>query len=117
MMKMLPKPANCEVAGPAYVSPSRMFLSSSFTSSYPGGTIISTTYLPAGSIGVLGSVGSATQIVQFVPANELGVPFTPATTPGGVAGMPEEGFLPMMLGNWYMPSYGAGCNWFHMCMP
>ncbi len=42
--------------------------------------------------------------MQFVPSIELGVPFTPATTPVGVRGAPVEGSLLMMLGKLYMPS-------------
>src|ERR1700693_3525267 len=75
-MKMLPRPPNCCVTGAMKLSPIRMFLSSSFTNSKPGGSTTSTTYLPGGRIGspaLSGSAsspvdgtGSATQIVQFV---------------------------------------------------
>ena len=37
--------------------------------------------------------GFGTQIVQFVPA-----------------GFPVVGFMLVTLGNWYIPSYGAGCT-------
>jgi len=40
------------------------------------------------------------QAVQFVPA-----------------GLPVVGLMPVTLGNWYMPSYGAGWTWFQLCMP
>ena len=60
---------------------------------------ISTTYLPAGSMGVP-SFGLSTQIVQFEPGR---VPGVPLTDPAPV-GAPVVGLLPMMLGNWYMPS-------------
>src|SRR5882724_5814030 len=81
------------------MSPSRMFLSSSFTSSMPGGTMTSTTYLPGGSIGVP-SAGFGVQSVQF-----------------DVAGRPVVALTVATLGNLYMPSYGAGCTWFNMAQP
>jgi len=63
------------------------------------GKTTSTTYLPAGNIGVLSS-GFATQIVQFEPGRDPGVPLT---DPAPV-GAPVSGSLPMMLGNLYIPS-------------
>ena len=94
---MLPRPPNSCVTGAMKLSPIRMFLSSSFTSSYPGGRTTSTTYLPAGSIGravvqVCGRRhGSAVQIVQFVPV--------------GLAG---AWIRRRHAGELYIPSYGAG---------
>ena len=44
--------------------------------------------------------GSCTQIVQLVPV--------------GVAG---RGVAARDAREWYMPSYGAGCSWFQLCMP
>ena len=32
-------------------------------------------------------------------------------------GLPVAGSMAVTLGNWYMPSYGAGCSWFQLCMP
>src|SRR4029077_2411759 len=83
------------------MSPSRMFLSSSFTSSMPGGTMTSTTYLPGGSIGVW-SYGFrfALQIAQF-----------------DVAGRPVVGLTVATLGNLYIPSCRAGCTWFNIAQP
>ena len=49
-----------------------------------------------------GSDGSVffTQTVQLVPVV-----------------LPVVGLRPVTLGKMYMPSYGAGCTWFQLCMP
>jgi len=92
-MNTLPRPCgNCCVAGAMKLSPIRMFLSSSLTSSKPGGITTSTTYLPIGSIGRPAyrsgaATGSGVQILQLV-----------------AVGFPVVGLLAVMLGNWYMPS-------------
>src|SRR3954451_11584972 len=84
-----------------YVSPRKIFLSSSFTSSKPGGTITSTTYLPGGNIGLPSSGFSLVlQMEQFVPL-----------------GRPDTGSTAVTLGNRYIPSYGAGCIWLSIDQP
>src|ERR1700758_727520 len=91
-MNTEPAPANSCTAGAMKLSPIRMFLSSSFTSSKPGGITTSTTYLPGGSIGTPAyrsgaGTGSATQTVQFV-----------------AVGLPVVGSTAVTLGNLYAPS-------------
>ncbi|VWC31934.1 hypothetical protein BCO37747_06904 [Burkholderia contaminans] len=61
--------------------------------------MISTTYLPAGSIGVPSTGFFPTQIVQF---DATGLPFASVA---------------VTLGNLYIPSYGAGWIWLNACMP
>src|SRR6516162_2036071 len=100
------------------LSPIWRFLSSSFSTSKPGGMITCTTYLPGGSMGVptlYASVvsGFPTQIVQLVPAM---LDVTPFVDPNVVSGFPVVGLTPRELGNEYMPSIGAGWIWFQMCI-
>src|ERR1700732_3802743 len=92
-MNTEPDPANSCTAGAMKLSPIRMFLSSSFTSSKPRGITTSTTYLPDGSIGTPAyrsgeGTGSDTQIVQLVPVT-VGLPVASTA---------------VTLGNLYAPS-------------
>src|SRR5882757_8748980 len=95
------------------MSPSRMFLSSSFTSSMPGGTMTSTTYLPAASMGVPERNASVVSGLGTQP----GCPGPADMWQFEVAAMPVVGSVVTMLGNLYMPSYGAGCTWFSIAQP
>src|SRR6267154_3613378 len=95
------------------MSPKRMFLSSSFTSSMPGGTMTSTTYLPAGSIGVPVRNGSVVSGFAMQPQGSA----TDFMWQFDSAAMPVVGSVAVTLGNLYMPSYGAGCAWFSMDQP
>ena len=54
------------------------------------------------------------QIEQFVPASW--VVWTPLSLPVP-DGRPVVGLRSMMLGNWYLPSYGAGAIWFSIDQP
>src|SRR5579862_7170325 len=99
----------------------------------------STTYFPGGSMGVperYGSyplksppagglavvVGLATHTVQLVPGMDAAVnPVVPGPVPptppvNVVFIFPVVGLMPSTLGKKYLPSYGAGCTWFQMCI-
>ena len=109
MMKTLPKPANCDVdwvlrrcrrAGCSCPLPSPV--------RSPGArSFRPRSVQPAAS--ECRRSDCATQTVQFVSGNRSGTAqlVAPVVSSGSAGD----------AGNWYMPSYGAGCNWTQFCMP